>query len=204
MTTCTCTCAQCERCERKDTPVSTSTPPILPRSKWTRTTSKAVPVKADQLRGVAIHYPGHPGVIGRESETATARRLEGYRMMHVNGNGWRDIAYNVAVDQTGRVWVLRGLSRQAGANGTGAANRQHGAVLCLVGNGEDPTPELVAAVQYVIRLYDVRFPGKIKRVAPHSAFVRTACPGVKLRALCNDGRTFYVSAARRRWPNVKP
>lgn len=184
--------------------MSTSTPPIMPRSRWTTTTSKAVPVKADQLRGVAVHYPGSPGIIGRESEAATARRLEGYRRTHVKINGWADIAYNVAVDQSGRVWVLRGLSRQAGANGTRTANEQHGAILALVGNGEDPTPELIAAVQYVIRLYDVRFPGRIGRVAPHGAFVKTQCPGPKLRHLLNDGRTLYVAAARRRWPNVKP
>lgn len=202
--TCKCDCAACAACETKEKPMSTTTPPILPRSKWTTTTSKAGPVKADQLRGVAVHYPASPVIIGRESEAAGARRLEGYRRDHVGRQGWRDIAYNVAVDQAGRLWVLRGLSRQAGANGTRAANEQYGAILALVGNGEDPTPELIAGIQYAIRLYDVRFPGKIGRVAPHSAFVDTACPGVKLRHLLNDGRTLYVAGARRRWPNVKP
>lgn len=184
--------------------MSTATPPILGRSRWTTTTSKAGPVKADQLHGVAVHYPGSPGTIGRESEDETAARLESYRHDHTARKRWKDIAYNVAVDQAGRVWVLRGISRQAGANGTRAANERYGAILALVGNGETPTPELIAAIQYVIRLYDVRFPGKIKRVPPHSAFVDTGCPGVKLRHLLNDGRTLYVAAARRRWPNVKP
>ena len=202
MNECQCTCAQCAKCERKESTMNT--PKIMPRSRWTPTTSSAVPAKADQLRGVAVHYPGAPGTIGRESEAQTAARLEGYRRHHVNGNGWRDIAYNVAVDQSGRLWVLRGISRQAGANGTRTANEQYGAILALVGNDEDPTPELIAGIQYAVRLYDVRYPGKIKRVAPHSAFADTACPGVKLRRLLNDGRTLYVSGARRRWPNVKP
>ena len=181
-----------------------NTPKIMPRSRWTRTVSDAPPARADVLRGVAVHYPGQPGAIGREPEELTAARLEGYRSHHVHVNGWKDIAYNVAVDQAGRLWVLRGISRQSGANGTATANRQYGAILALVGNDEDPTPELIAGIQYAVRLYDVRYPGKIKRVAPHSAFVKTSCPGAKLWKLLNDGRTLYVSGARRRWPDVRP
>ena len=181
-----------------------ATPKIMPRSRWTTTTTNAPAVKADRLQGVAVHYPGQPGAIGRESEAQTAARLERYRSHHVHVNGWKDIAYCVAVDQSGRLWVLRGLSRQSGANGTRTANEEYGAILALVGNDEEPTPELVAGIQYAVRLYDVRYPGKIKRVAPHSAFVKTSCPGAKLWKLLNDGRTLYVSGARRRWPNVKP
>lgn len=199
---CECSCAQCAKCERKETMVSR--PRIMPRSAWTSTSSSAPPAKADQLRGVAVHYPGTPGTIGLESEAQTAARLESYRRDHVGRQRWKDIAYSVAVDQAGRLWVLRGVSRQAGANGTRTANEQYGAILALVGNNEEPTPELVAGIQYAVRLWDVRYPGKIKRVAPHSAFVDTACPGSKLRGLLNDGRTLYVSGARRRWPNVKP
>src|SRR5690606_41011770 len=67
----------------------------------------------------------------------------GYRRQHVNGNGWKDIAYNVAVDQRGNVWTLRGVSKQSGANGTTAANRSHGAVLLLVGNNEQPSAAMI-------------------------------------------------------------
>ena len=179
-----------------------ATPPVIPRSRWTRGDSPAVPVKPSELEGVAIHDPGTPETIGRADEDSIARRLEGYRVMHVRDKGWRDIAYNVAVDQSGRVWVLRGISRQSGANGTSAANRAYGAVLVMVGNNEEPTPECIAAVQYAIRLYDVRFPGRIRRVRPHSAFKQTSCPGDALRRLLNDGRTLYVSGGRRTWPNV--
>src|SRR5699024_12652571 len=102
---------------------------MIPRSRWTRTTSNAPAARCGSLVGVALHYPGSRGTIGTESEAQTAARLEGHRRQHVNGNGWKDIAYNVAVDQRGNVWTLRGVSKQSGANGTTSANRSRGAIL---------------------------------------------------------------------------
>ena len=176
-------------------------PRIFPRSRWTTTKSNAPAARAAQINGVALHYPGTPGTIGTESEDRTAARLEGYRRQHVNGNGWKDIAYNVAVDQRGNVWTLRGVSKQSGANGTTAANRSHGAILLLIGNNEEPSPAMIDAVLYAVRLWDARY--GVTAVRPHSYFVGTACPGKPARRLLNDGRTFYVKTARERWPDVK-
>lgn len=177
-------------------------PRIIPRSRWTNTTSNAPAARSSELVGVALHYPGQAGTIGTESEAATAKRLEGYRRQHVHGNGWKDIAYNVAVDQRGNVWTLRGVSRQSGANGTSAANRSRGAILLLLGNSESPSRAMIDGVLYAARLWDVRFKG-IQYMNPHSRFVQTACPGAKVRALLNDGHTFYMANARKRWPDVE-
>jgi len=182
--------------------MSTMKPRIIPRSRWTRTTSNAPPARSGDLVGVALHYPGSPGTIGTESEAQTAARLEGYRRQHVNGNGWKDIAYNVAVDQRGNLWTLRGVSKQSGANGTTSGNRTRGAILMLIGNSEAPSRAMIDGVLYAARLWDVRYPG-IRYMNPHSKFVSTACPGSKVRALLNDGSTFYMATARKRWPNVK-
>lgn len=182
--------------------MSTSTPTIIPRSRWTKTKSKAPRARASQIEGVALHYPGTPGTIGKETEAETASRLEGYRRHHVNGQGWTDIAYNVAVDQRGKLWVLRGVSRQPGANGTLDANRAYGAILLLVGNSEQPSEQMIETVLYAARLWDARYPG-VKYLRPHSYFTQTSCPGNAVRRLLNDGRTFYMSNARKRWPDVK-
>ena len=194
-------CPECGAVHERNT-MSTSRPRILPRSRWTGTKSNAPAARAAQIEGVALHYPGSPGTIGRESEAQTAKRLEGYRRQHVNVNGWKDIAYNVAVDQHGNIWTLRGVSKQSGANGTTAGNRAYGAILLLVGNDEQPSPAMVAAVQYAARLWDVRYKG-VKYMRPHGYFVQTACPGAAVRRLLNDGSTFYMRTARERWPNVK-
>lgn len=182
---------------------TTRKPIIHPRSAWTRTTSAASPQPAREIAGVAVHYPGAPGRLAKETDAQIARRLESYRVMHTRTNGWKDIAYNIAVDARGNLWTLRGVSRQPGANGTGKANRSHGAILALVGNDEEPTAAMVRGIQYAIRLYDVRYPGQVKAVRPHCYFVSTSCPGKPLLRLLNDGHTLYVSGARRVWPDVK-
>lgn len=194
-------CPECGAVHERNT-MSTATPRIIPRSRWTRTKSNAPAARSGSLVGVALHYPGSPGTIGTESEAQTAARLEGYRRQHVNGNGWKDIAYNVAVDQRGNVWTLRGVSKQSGANGTTSANRSRGAILLLVGNSEAPSRAMIDGVLYAARLWDVRYPG-IRYMNPHGKFVSTSCPGSKVRALLNDGSTFYMATARKRWPNVK-
>ena len=194
-------CPDCGAVHERST-MSKKKPKIIPRSRWTTTKSNAPAARAAQINGVALHHPGTPGTIGIETEAATAARLEGYRRQHVNVNGWKDIAYNVAVDQRGNVWSLRGVSRQSGANGTTSANRSRGAILLLIGNNEAPSQAMIDAVLYAVRLWDARYPG-VKYVNPHSKFVSTACPGKPVRRLLNDGRTFYVKTARERWPDVK-
>lgn len=178
-------------------------PTIHPRSAWTRTESAAVPMDGSRIEGVVVHYPGTPGRLAHETDQQIARRLESYSVMHTRQKGWKDIAYNVAVDARGNLWTLRGVSKQPGANGTSAANRAYGAVLALVGNDEQPTEAMVRGILYAVRLYDVRYPGRVKAVSPHSRFKSTTCPGDALRALLNDKRTLYVSNARRTWPDVR-
>ena len=195
-------CPECGALHEMKAPVSTSKPRIMSRSRWTNTKSNAPAARAAQIEGVALHYPGQTKSIGLESEESVARRLEGYRRHHVNGNGWKDIAYNVAVDQHGRVWTLRGVSRQSGANGTSAGNRAYGSILLLVGNTEAPSDAMVAGVLYAVRLWDARYKG-VKYIRPHSYFVQTSCPGAPVRRLLNDGRTFYMRTARERWPDVR-
>lgn len=200
MTDCKCSCAPCAGCDRKGSDMSK--PKIHPRSRWTSTRSDAPAARGGEIVGVALHYPGTPGTIGLESDQATAARLEGYRKQHVDVNGWSDIAYNVAVDQQGNLWTGRGVSRQAGANGTRAANRSRGAILALVGNDEEPSARMIAGILYAVRLWDVRYEG-VRWVNPHRKFVPTQCPGEPIIRLLNDGETFYVATARERWPNVK-
>src|SRR5699024_9812975 len=52
--------------------MSKKKPKIMPRSRWTTTKSNAPAARAGSIVGVALHYPGTPGTIGTESESATA------------------------------------------------------------------------------------------------------------------------------------
>ena len=160
------------------------------RSSWTSAGKGGTVLKGTgrTMTTIYIHYPGSGGTIGRASVASTKSRLEGYRRQHKNVNGWADIAYNVAVDQSGNVWELRGIDRQSGANGGTASNRSGQAILVLVGNNEKPTAECVAGIKDAVR--------RIRKVHPKASRIRghqqspdasTACPGAHLMGLVRSG-----------------
>lgn len=160
------------------------------RSSWTRTGKGGVKLAGSgrTMTHIYIHYPGQPAAIGKATTAATKARLEGYRKQHKNGNGWADIAYNIAVDQSGNVWELRGIDRQSGANGGTTSNRHGQAILVLIGNNEAPTAACIAGIQDAIR--------RVRRVHPKAKTIRghqqspdasTACPGAHLMKLVRSG-----------------
>ena len=160
------------------------------RSAWT-STGKSGPVlkgTGRTMTTIYIHYPGQPSAIGRASVASTKARLEGYRRQHKNINGWADIAYNIAVDQSGNVWELRGIDRQSGANGGTKSNRSGQAILVLVGNNEAPTAECVAGIKDAVRRIRAVHP-KAKAIRGHqqSPDASTACPGSHLMKLVRSG-----------------
>lgn len=111
----------------------------------------------------------------------------------MDGRGWSDIAYQIAVDQAGRVWTLRGLQTRSGANGNEVANLTYGAILLVLGTGEVPTGALINSTRQVIADFR-RFYPKATAIKPHS-WVRTHytgsgtdCPGDHARALIAGGQ----------------
>ena len=160
------------------------------RSSWTSAGKGGTALKGTgrTMTTIYIHYPGSGGTIGKASVASTKSRLEGYRRQHKNGNGWADIAYNVAVDQSGNVWELRGIDRQSGANGGTASNRSGQAILVLVGNNEAPTAECVAGIKDAVRRIRAVHP-KAKTIRGHqqSPDASTACPGAHLMKLVRSG-----------------
>ena len=160
------------------------------RGSWTSAGKGGTVLKGTgrTMTTIYIHYPGSGGTIGKASVASTKSRLEGYRRQHRNGNGWADIAYNVAVDQSGNVWELRGIDRQSGANGGTASNRSGQAILVLVGNNEAPTAECVAGIKDAVRRIRAVHP-KAKTIRGHqqSPDASTACPGAHLMKLVRSG-----------------
>lgn len=166
----------------------------LSRSSWTKKApARALsPLNAADVKGVALHWPGTTGPIGDPGIKGIAARLEGYRRFHTAeppvGNGWSDIAYNLAVDQAGRVWDLRGVAYMSAANGAQAVNRQYIAILVLVGPGEAPTKECIDGVRYAREMALKRFPGATlvkghKDIRPEP----TDCPGKLIEGLIRIG-----------------
>lgn len=171
----------------------------LPRSAWgARPSRGAVALVSSAVEGEALHWPGMAKPINATGDAGMRRvasALRGWQNYHMDGRGWSDIAYQVAIDQAGRAWTLRGLNIRSGANGDADVNRRFGAFLLVLAPGEQPSAAMIATTKAVIADFCKRFPGA--RVKPYghqdvrprnSAGEKTTdCPGPAAEALINAG-----------------
>ena len=153
------------------------------RSDWqARPPTKTRRLSAAHVEGVCIHYAGFT----IDPTRPTDALLRSIQTGHIDRQGWWDIAYNLAVDQDGEVWVCRGLDIESGAQGGRLLNRRYVAILGLVGPGQ-PIPEpMVDGIRRAVALVRNRWPRAVDMV-PHSQVKATSCPGDQLRALLADG-----------------
>lgn len=161
----------------------------LPRSAWNARTPNPGPgdLTVSRVEGMVIHWPGM-GDARKATQAQVASALRGWQDYHMDGRGWSDIAYQVAVDQAGRAWTLRGLRTQSGANGDNDVNERFGAILLVLGTGEHPSPAMLATTRGVIADARAIYPN-CDEIKPHSA-VRpepTDCPGDIARGLIEAG-----------------
>jgi hypothetical protein len=163
----------------------------LPRSAWNARESRgSSPLNPAEVVGIAVHWPGMAKPIDAVGDTGKARiasALRGWQDYHMDVRGWSDIAYQVAIDQAGRAWTLRGWTRSA-ANGDTDVNSRYGAALLILGPGEEPTAAMKDTTRNVITDFRVFFPAGLQ-IKPHS-YVRPAgtdCPGDPARAAITRG-----------------
>jgi hypothetical protein len=164
---------------------------VMPRSAWT-TTPRPVRKLVDMRSpvGLALHWPGPKASdppIGDPGLSAVARILEAERRFHIEVRGWSDIAYGAAVDQAGRVWDCRGLRYRSAANGNQTVNASHGAVTCLLGPREQPSPAMVDAVRQLRRTLWLPIYPRALAVVGHRDLHSTDCPGPALYAMIRSG-----------------
>ena len=166
----------------------------LPRSAWNARPPKAGPgnLTVSRVEGAVIHWPGTGSTKVIHTQAAVASALRGWQDYHMtpppHGRGWSDIAYQVAVDQAGRAWTLRGLRTQSGANGDNDVNERYGAILLVLVTGEQPSAAMKATTRAVIADFRKLYP-RGTAIRPHSA-VRpepTDCPGDPARAAIARG-----------------
>ncbi|HEY9334650.1 MAG TPA: peptidoglycan recognition family protein [Kribbella sp.] len=141
-----------------------------------------------QVEGAVIHWPGTGTSTPIHTQAAVASALRGWQDYHMDTRGWSDIAYQVAVDQAGRAWDLRGLRTQSGANGDTDVNERYGAILLVLVDDEEPTAAMAFTVRGVIADFRRLYPHGTA-IRPHSA-VRpepTDCPGPAARAAIARG-----------------
>lgn len=140
----------------------------------------------DQVEGIAIHWPGMPKPVTGFANVAAA--IRSWQHLHMEGNGWSDIAYQEAVDQAGNSYVLRGLRYRSGANGDQDVNVRFGALLLVLAEGEKPTAAMIATVKRRVARHRDLFPHSHAVVGHQQVRPEpTACPGPIAMGLIKAG-----------------
>lgn len=143
------------------------------------------PLDARKVIGLVFHWPAmSKSVRGFAAVAAALRAWQAYHM----GKGWSDIAYQVAVDQDGNRWILRGLDTQSAANGDADVNEEHGAILLILAPGEVPSAAMIREVQNVVRDHRRLFPNSHDLLGHDEVRAEaTACPGPIVQGFLETG-----------------
>lgn len=161
---------------------------ILPRSAWTTTPdNRDVDLQPSRVNALTAHYPADGNVTHRDlTQEQVAAKLRGYRNGHT-AKGWRDIGYNYAIDQSGRIWFLTGLDVGAHANAVG--NTTSVGVLFVVGNTEPISAAAIEAFRWLRQYVIGKGYTKATKVQGHQQVPgnSTSCPGAPLMALIKSG-----------------
>ena len=158
----------------------------MPRTAWTSSSASGDTLTGTKLKGVAVHWPGTTLDNFNDSKEAIASSLRHYREYHVNVRGWRDIGYNFAIDNAGRIWMLRSttwagnkVGAHCASNLNTDANHEYVGVLLMLGDREPVSPLMVAAFKdWYRKRFLIKWPGRFD-VRGHGKVpgASTACPG---------------------------
>lgn len=158
-------------------------PRVIAREEWGAPASRAhLPVLTD-WHGLGLHYNGPALDLDDHSRCDDAVRS--IRRFHVDTRRWLDIAYSFLACPHGSVYEGRGWNRRTAANGTNAGNSWGGAVMCLIGEDQQPTRKMLDAVTWLCGKTHGRY-GRVD-LRPHSEFKPTGCPGDPLRRFAAAG-----------------
>lgn len=143
------------------------------------------PFDPAKVKGVCIHYSGGHTLAGVDT-AAHLRAIQQFYFAGANsGEDYADVAYNMAVDQAGGIWELRGLTVHGAANGPGGSNSTHPSIYLVMGGNDLVSDPMLAAVRELIIKWRQIYHGCLD-IRPHSAFYSTSCPGTAL-AYIADG-----------------
>lgn len=153
-----------------------------PRADWV---SPAEPVKGPVLPwwtvdAIVIHYTSAVDLIDGDPGEDWAGIPAYLRRIHhdYTANRGYSIGYNVAVDQRGHAWELRGVDFKCAAN---LGHNDHTfAILVLVDGASPATPAAAEAIRQVVALAEQRATRELD-IVPHSAVGATQCCGDGLR-----------------------
>lgn len=155
---------------------------IHSRKSWgARRARSRTPQSDSIIREFFLHHPASPHDLDHiDLNKEQNQYMRDIQNFHMNVRGWSDFAYAFAVFQDGEVYRGRGRTyvpaAQLGHN-TGTI-----AVLCVIGDNEQPSTKMAASLRALKNEMDKKV-GRDLVVRPHSAVTATSCPGNALRRL---------------------
>lgn len=145
----------------------------------------------DQVEGIALHWPGT--TTRYHTPEGVKAALRSWQRQHMDTDqlapgGASDIAYQIAIDNRGNTYQLRGLRHRSGANGDQDVNQRFGAFLLVLAEDEQPTQALIDTVRNRVARFRHIFPLGLQ-VVGHQDIRHdpTACPGAAVERLLKAG-----------------
>lgn len=139
---------------------------------------------------LVVHHTGG-GAAPSSVEDACAM-LRGIQASHQNGE-YSDIAYNMAVDNFGNIYTLRGMDMVGAAT---YGHNHHTRAVVWLGNS-DVSPPSAAALQAIAALYKSQVGVNLTAdasITGHRDWVATACPGETLYSQLDTVRSFAFNS----------
>jgi hypothetical protein len=156
--------------------------PYISRSDWGAVPPvKTLPVST-RLKGFCLHYMGFP--VRTEDPVRLVQSIQRNHM--AEPKNWWDVAYNELIAQDGTVLEGRGMLHRCGAQGSTSNNKAYIALGLLLGDGDEPTTEMIQAVRERIAIVRY-FQPQATKIVGHSDLKSTTCPGIHVRALIRQG-----------------
>lgn len=82
---------------------------IRARERWGARAPRSIVIQDPQkVHTLVVHH-----TVSKSPVTmwGAIREMRNLQRMHMDGNGWSDIGYNIVIDRRGRIWEGRGLRR---------------------------------------------------------------------------------------------
>lgn len=115
--------------------------------------AKSRPRIPGPVRGTTAHYNGPKMFMKGKPHSHCRERWRGVQLFHIVKNGWADVAYSAAVCHHEIAMEGRGPGVRTAANGTNAGNNAWYAIFFMVGEGEEPSVEMLRAAEWYARVH---------------------------------------------------
>lgn len=140
---------------------------IIPREGWGAEPAKRTSKLWSTRDGWFFHWLG----VGYPREMSDVQILQSVQRFHKYTRGWSDIAYSWAVGRDARAYECRGEGVAGGH--TYGFNKTSYAIVFLIGQGEEPTPEMYRTAWALV----AQIEAETDRVRGHRDVGSTFCPG---------------------------